>query len=77
MDFKLRRLLKITASKLIAMFKSVFLTNRNSGSEGGQAVAQARPDSANIGRTCETPIFTAIETSFFKEEGLSISARDE
>ncbi|HZJ17105.1 MAG TPA: hypothetical protein VFD27_18775 [Chthoniobacteraceae bacterium] len=77
MDFKLRRLVKLTASKVIAMLRSVFTTNRNRGSEHGQALADTKSASANIGLTCEAPIFTAIETSFFKEEGLNISVRDE
>ena len=77
MDFKLRRLLKMTANKLIEILGSLFLANRNRGSEPGGTVAETKSASANIGRTCETPIFTAIETSFFKKEGLNISVRDE
>ena len=77
LDFKLSRLARITARKLIAMLKGLVLMDRNGGSEHGRTLTQTKSASVSIGLTCQAPSFTAIETSFFKEEGLNISARDE
>ena len=77
MDFTLRRLLKMTVNKLVAMLKSLVFTDRDRSGEYDRPVAQEKSPSANVGLTCEPPLFTAIETSFFKKEGLNISVRDE
>jgi len=55
MDFKLRRLVKITANKLIAVIRAALVTGRKKGRKR-PAMGQTKPTSASIGLTPENPV---------------------
>ncbi|MDB6030985.1 MAG: putative peroxidase, selenocysteine-containing [Verrucomicrobiales bacterium] len=74
MDFKWRGL---TFKKLGAIIKAFFSQGRKRTSRLNHAPAQSMASSPKIALTCKVPVFTPVEKSFFKEEDLTISARDE
>ncbi|HEY0456476.1 MAG TPA: hypothetical protein VGE41_08875 [Verrucomicrobiae bacterium] len=76
MDFKVSRLVKLATQNFFGLFRIVFSSRRNA-KKSTRPIVHAKPAMATAGLSGPEPVFAPIEKSYFKEEVLNVSVRDE